>query len=73
MGYTPERSENEQQKSGHTHTGYAGGMLEITPEMIEAGVSALLGYDPDWDRAPEVVESILRCALSSRKQPATVE
>ena len=41
--------------------------IEITPEMIEAGVLVLLGYDPDFsneeDIAVEIFKTMLRPSL----------
>lgn len=40
--------------------GQAGAEIEVTPEMIEAGVSILFEYDPDFDNERDVVARIYR-------------
>ncbi len=32
--------------------------IEVTPEMIEAGIRELFGFDPEWESGAEVVERI---------------
>jgi hypothetical protein len=34
--------------------------IEITPEMIEAGISILLDYDPRYSNEKDIVEKIIR-------------
>ena len=41
--------------------------IEITPEMIEAGVEALGDYDPEYDGLRDTVIKILRSAFSVRR------
>ena len=38
--------------------------VQITNEMIDAGVEALRGYEAGWDSPTAVVESVLRCAFA---------
>ncbi len=38
--------------------------IEVTEEMIEAGVLELYEYDPYWGNQEEVVESIFRAMLN---------
>jgi len=33
--------------------------IEVTPEMIEAGLSILLGYSPDWSAEDAVADVFL--------------
>lgn len=50
-------------------TGQAGTTeIEVTPAMIEAGVSLFLTYDPEWDDARERVRAILQAALEVSEQ-----
>jgi len=41
----------------------AGPKCEITPEMIAAGVDALLGFESDYQNKPEVVTHVLEAAF----------
>jgi hypothetical protein len=41
--------------------------IEITPEMIEAGVDILADYDPEYDGLSGTVAKLLRVALSARR------
>jgi hypothetical protein len=40
--------------------------IEITPEMIEAGVDALLGFEPDYQDTDAIIRSVLEAALQSQ-------
>ncbi len=39
-------------------------VFEVTPEMVEAGVLALLGYDPGWNDA-ETAERVYRAMAAA--------
>jgi hypothetical protein len=41
--------------------------IEITPEMIEAGIGELLDYDPEEISSYVVVRRLLKAALSVRR------
>jgi len=45
-----------------------GNEIEITSEMIEAGVSALCRYDPEFDSREEGVERIFRVMAMARSK-----
>lgn len=40
----------------------------ITEKMLKAGLEALAGYDPNWDRSADLVKSILECALVAQRE-----
>ena len=42
---------------------------EITEEMIEAGVDALSGYDPDAGDDPRIFVVAVYCAMSELEAP----
>lgn len=41
--------------------------IEITPKMVEAGVSELSGYSWEWDSADETVSRIYRIMEEERR------
>lgn len=43
--------------------------IEITPEMIEAGVPHLFEYDTDFDNERGVVATIFRAMAGARSPP----
>jgi hypothetical protein len=43
--------------------------MEITPEMIEAAMEILAGYDPEADRLKPTAARILRAALQKNVLP----
>jgi len=38
--------------------------VEITPEMIEAGLKPLFNYDPDFSNEKDIVVEVFRAMLS---------
>jgi hypothetical protein len=42
--------------------------IEVTDEMIEAGVLRLFEYDPRFENEDDTVEAIFRAMLSVRKR-----
>jgi hypothetical protein len=54
---------SEQPTGSNSQGGYEPDELEVTPEMIAAGVAALRGFDPALDDAYEVTRSVLKAAL----------
>jgi len=52
--------------------GAPGAEIEITPEMIEAGVEALGSFHPDWDSKAEAIQRILEACLPSRRKTVAV-
>jgi hypothetical protein len=44
--------------------------VEITPEMVEAGVVPLLRYHPDRASEDDIVVEIFRSMLAASKSPA---
>jgi hypothetical protein len=46
----------------------SGDGIEITPKMIEAGVSAFLDYDPRFELREDAVEAIFRAMIAISPQ-----
>ncbi len=37
--------------------------IEITPEIIEAGVEAYGAYEDDWDSLPEMLSAVFKAMI----------
>ena len=44
------------------------GLPEITPEMVDAGVAALLAIDREWDEPAQIVTEVFEAMCASSPQ-----
>ena len=46
--------------------------IEVTPEMIEAGIRAHAGYNPEFDCLSEIVADIFCSMIASSPRPPSL-